>query len=856
MQPWRASGALPHPTISMRRLPEALATLHASGSAMRAVGGGSLRSRARGALSLGRPLSAFVALLLIVFLLLALMYAALAVNQGIRGYSAAESEWSKGRKEAVHQLERYLRTGAPEAWDRYVAGLTVPLALRKARLEMERSDYRPTLAVNYMVGAGSHPDDAALMALLFRWFGWQPIVADAIRIWTEADAYIVALEQLGRSVRVGRLSGELAADDVDRMLADLDRIDLAVLPLEIAFSARLGEAARLTKLMLAMILLVASLLLLGLGAYIVRRVTARVFMARTFEAEERFRKTFEVAPVGIAHIGLDGRWTDVNDSLCRMLGYEREALIGCHEADLLAHGFHQTWDKSVPLNYSGSADTMHGERSYRRSDGHTVILQLHVTTVRNLYGEALNYVAIAHDVTESRRMARELSFRARHDLLTGLLNRYEFERIVKDLAEDADAERVPAMLLYLDLDQFKVVNDSCGHMAGDAMLTELAALIRGCLRSGDTLARLGGDEFGVLLQHCPPTKAETIAEKIRSEVAAFRFHWGERSFNLGVSIGIVPFVPGEYEGARLLSVADYACYAAKEAGRNQLHLARPEDANTVRHHEEMNWLGRLQDAHDEDRFFLVWQPIVPVHHAPGTPPRHFEVLLRLRERDGSVSMPGTFLSAAERYGKVIELDTWVVSSLMQWLNDHVECADLIDQLNVNVSGAAVSDPRYIECVTALITQSRFPADRLCFEITETMAISNIGAATAFMKRLSEYGCRFALDDFGIGSSSFAYLNALPVDFVKIDGAFVHDLDRDAVHESITRCIIDVAHSMGKATVAEFVESDAVRRRLQMLGCGYAQGFGIGAATPLGDFSLRPTGPARPVLVDTAQRMAV
>ncbi|MHA7833765.1 MAG: putative bifunctional diguanylate cyclase/phosphodiesterase, partial [Algiphilus sp.] len=534
----------------------------------------------------------------------------------------------------------------------------------------------------------------------------------------------------------------------------------------------------------------------------------------------------------------------------------RDELIGCHEADLLAHGVHQALDKPLSPGWSDSSDTMHAERSYRRSDGYTVILQLHVTAVRNFNGDVLNYVAIAHDVTESRRMARELTYRARHDLLTGLLNRYEFERIVKDLAEDTEAERVPAMLLYLDLDQFKIVNDTCGHMAGDAMLTELAALIRGCLRSGDTLARLGGDEFGVLLQHCPPTKAEAIAEKIRSEIAAFRFHWGERSFNLGISIGIVPFMPGEYEGARLLSVADYACYAAKEAGRNQLHLARPEDAGTVRHHEEMNWLSRLQDAHDEDRFFLVWQPIVPMHHASGTPPRHFEVLLRLRERDGSVAMPGSFLSAAERYGKVIELDTWVVTTLMQWLNDNVDCADRIDQLNVNVSGAAVSDPRYIECVTALITASRFPADRLCFEITETMAISNINAATAFMKTLSQYGCRFALDDFGIGSSSFAYLNALPVDFVKIDGAFVHDLDRDTVHESITRCIIEVAHSMGKGTVAEFVETDAVRRRLQMLGCGYAQGFGIGAATALGDFSLRPVRPMRPVLVDTPQKVAV
>lgn len=843
--------ASPHDDATATRLGNG----HAARSALPYAAG--VRSKARGAFAPSRPLYAFIALLLIVFSLLALMYAALAMNQGIRGYSAAESEWSKGRKEAVHQLERYLRTGSAQAWSRYTQGLTVPLDLRRARLEMESPDYRAERAAKYMVDAGSHPDDASLMAILFRWFGWQYQVAQAIEIWTEADAHIVALERLGSEVRAARIDGPVAAPQFNRMLAELDRIDVAVLPLEMAFSARLGEAARLTQVVLSIILLVSSVLLLGLGAHIVRRVTARIFIARTFEAEERFRKTFEVAPVGIAHIGLDGCWTDVNDSLCRMLGYTREQLVGCHEADLLAPGFDPMDSAPSSLPLSDCDDTMFGERHYRRVDGHTVILQLHVTLVRSLSGEPLNYVAIAHDVTESRRLARELSFRARHDLLTGLLNRYEFERILKELASDEAHAGTPATLFYLDLDQFKVVNDSCGHMAGDAMLTELAALIRGCLRSGDTFARLGGDEFGVLLKQCSARKAERIAEKIRTEIAAFRFNWGDRTFNLGVSIGMVPFSPGQYDGERLLSVADYACYAAKEAGRNQLHMARPEDAGMVRHHEEMNWLSRLQEARDEERFFLVWQPIVPVHHVASAAPRHFEVLLRLRERDGSVSLPGALLSAAERYGKIIELDNWVVTTLMAWLNDNVDCADRIDQLNVNVSGAAVSDPRYIENVTALINQSRFPADRLCFEITETMAISNIDAAIAFMNTLSEYGCRFALDDFGIGSSSFAYLNALPVDYVKIDGAFVHDLDRDPVHESITRCIIEVAHSMGKGTIAEFVETDAVRRRLQTLGCDQAQGFGISASTGLGDFTLRPTGTTRPQLVEMErQRLAV
>ena len=828
----------------------------AAAPADRSSGAVSLWVTLRTVLSPGRPLWPFVALLLIVFLLLAMMYGALALNQGIRGFSAGESEWSKGRKEAVHQLERYLHTGDEQAWARFTDGLKVPLAYHRARLEMDEPDFRMPVAVSHIVAGGSHSEDAPLMVRLYRWFGWQSEFAHAIDAWREADTHIVALEALALQIRSARRNDAMTPAASERLLAQLDRIDLELLPLERAFSERLGEAARSMQAVLAVVLLSSAVLLLAMGACVVRKVTARIFIARTYEAEERFRKTFDVAPVGIAHIALDGRWTHVNDSLCRMLGYPRERLIGAREVDFLALDAGARAQRPATLPVPGLADTSLGERRYQRADGHAVVAQLNVTLVRDINGQPLNYVAIAHDVTESRRLAQELSFRAKHDLLTGLLNRYEFERRLKQAVDRAAPDGAPSILFYLDLDQFKVVNDTGGHMAGDAMLTELAALIRGCLRAGDTLARLGGDEFGILLQECPVGTAECIAEKIRSEIAAFRFSWGTRSFSLGVSIGIVPFSAGEYDVARLLSVADHACYAAKEAGRNQLYVSHPDDDSITRHHEEMDWLGRLQDAHDEDRFHLVWQPILPLDLARDSPPRRFEVLLRMRDPDGSVILPGSFLAAAERYGKIIELDSWVVTTVLDWLNDNVDCAERIDQINVNVSGAAMSDPRYIDLVTARIARSAFPADRLCFEVTETMAISNIDAAIAFMNRLSGYGCSFALDDFGIGSSSFAYLNALPVDHVKIDGAFVHDLDSDPVHEAITRCIIEVAHSMGKGTIAEFVETEGVRRRLKQLGCDQVQGFAIGAPTGLGDFTLRPARVGRPVLIDVTERMAV
>jgi diguanylate cyclase (GGDEF)-like protein/PAS domain S-box-containing protein len=784
-------------------------------------------------------IGALAALLAIVLLLFTLMYASLVLNSGIRGYSAGESQWSKGRKQAAHQLERYLLNGNETSYQAFRQGLAVPLADHRARLEMERqtSTFDFARAYRHLVAGDNHPDDVPTMIYLYRWFGWQPYFARAIEVWKEADRHILQMDEIGRQIRQDHEQHALTPIARSRYYQALDRIDRELVPLEAEFSLRLGEAARWTQSILALVLLSSTAVLLVLAGSIVRRTTARGFMARTFEAEERFRKTFEAAPVGILHLTPDGRLTQVNRRFCDMLGYTEASLLGAREVAFAVPVTGSTGVDEIPLSAAGTT-ILSRERRYRHADGREIDVQINATLLRNIDGEPIDYVVVAQDITESRRLAKDLAHRASHDPLTGLLNRFEFERrLRRALTEAGDEDELS--VLFLDLDQFKVVNDSCGHLAGDRMLTQVAALIRGCLCDGHSLARLGGDEFGILLRDTNGREAQVIADRIRSEIAAFRYTWEQQAFSLGVSIGLVSTTGRGHDMTRLLSAADAACYRAKDNGRNQIHVAPPDGEKYSHRRNEMDWLVRVQAAQTDRRLQLVWQPIVPAGFRIGDEPRRFEALLRMRDPDGSLVLPGTFIPIAERYGRMVELDCWVLSSLLDWLDTHLDQVSAVEEIHINVSGAAMVDRRYVELAEHRLARSAFGADRICFEVTETLAISNLNAAIRFMETMRRLGCRFALDDFGIGASSFAYLNALPVDYIKIDGAFVHDIHCNSVHEAITRCINEVAHSMGKRTVAEFAATGAVLERIQRLGCDYAQGNGIGMATSLGDFSFCP-----------------
>jgi len=465
-----------------------------------------------------------------------------------------------------------------------------------------------------------------------------------------------------------------------------------------------------------------------------------------------------------------------------------------------------------------------------REDGDEVAIADSAAPIRDRAGQIIGAVVVFHDVGHARRLARQLSYQATHDALTGLYNRREFEQRLELAIVSAREERIEHAVCYLDLDQFKIVNDTCGHIAGDEMLRQLAGLLEGRVRETDILARLGGDEFGVLLHRCSLAQARRIAESLRETVRDFRFACDDHGFEIGVSVGLVAVTADSQSLAEVMSAADVACYAAKDAGRNRLHVYEPDDRELRRRQGEMRWVARLQKALDDDRFCLYYQPIVPIT-GDDSGPVLYEVLLRMRDTQGEEVPPMAFIPAAERYNLMPSIDRWVVRTLLETaaarlqLPAHSLCA-------MNLSGQSLGDTQFLDYVVEQLRRTGFPPEQVCFEITETAAIANLHGATRFMSTLKAMGCRFALDDFGSGLSSFGYLKNLKVDYLKIDGAFVRDITEDPIDLAMVEAINHIGHVMQIRTIAEFVETEAVMESLGTLGVDYAQGYHIARPAPL------------------------
>jgi diguanylate cyclase (GGDEF)-like protein len=422
---------------------------------------------------------------------------------------------------------------------------------------------------------------------------------------------------------------------------------------------------------------------------------------------------------------------------------------------------------------------------------------------------------------------------AYHDPLTGLFNRYQFERRLHEcLAAARDGEQ-PHALFYLDLDQFKVVNDTCGHVAGDELLKQVALLLHAHVREKDTVARLGGDEFGLLLENCPLDRARRIAANLLLAINDHRFTWMGKTFAIGGSIGLVAIDAASDSVGDLLGKADVACYAAKDLGRNRIHVFQEDDLELSRRQGEMHWVSRIHWALERDRFTLYRQNILPLrdHAAPG----FREVLIRLRDEDGNLVAPGAFLPAAERYNLAPAVDRWVVRQLFKTLARQDRLAhDDPEIYFVNISGSTLNDDKFYDFVGAQLRETGLPPSRFCFEITETAAIANLSRAVSFINDIRSKGCRFALDDFGAGMSSFSYLKTLPVDFLKIDGGFIRDIVSDPMDRAIVEAINHIGHAVGLKTIAEFVENDEICRELRRLEVDYAQGFGLHRPEPMED----------------------
>lgn len=450
--------------------------------------------------------------------------------------------------------------------------------------------------------------------------------------------------------------------------------------------------------------------------------------------------------------------------------------------------------------------------------------------IRNDAGEVLGLVLVFHDVTEQRRLTGEMSYRATHDALTGLINRAEFESRLRGLLQKVRDDRTEHALLYLDLDQFKLVNDACGHAIGDQLLQQVAKLFSEAVRTRDTLARLGGDEFAIILEHCSMAHAERVAGQICERIGHFRFTHDGRSFRIGASIGLVPILQRWSSVAAIMQAADVCCYSAKRAGRNRVQVWLDSDTGIRRHQGETQWALRIEQALDENRFVLHAQRIEQLK-GPSEGLRA-EALLRMRDDVGREVLPGSFLPAAERFHLASRIDRWVLNEAVAWLAD-LRAPHNLRSLSVNLSGQSIGDRAFHRYAIELLSAAGGAVcSRLCLEITETSAVTNIADAAIFVKNVKAIGVQTALDDFGSGASSFGYLKALPVDFLKIDGQFIQRLLDDRLNQAAVRCFVEVASVVGVKTVAEFVDSPQLLAKVRALGIDYAQGFLLHRPAPI------------------------
>lgn len=529
---------------------------------------------------------------------------------------------------------------------------------------------------------------------------------------------------------------------------------------------------------------------------------------------------------------------DINECIV-YLNPVGEKLLGMNVKEVFGLKFKQVFNIVDENTGDAVADLLHEcfltgqivhmpEHSSLISKDDTVIsIEASIAPMKVDTGDLMGAVIVIQDVSHTRRLTKQLSYQASHDLLTGLYNRRKFEEYLEEILLNVREEDRHHALFYLDLDNFKIVNDTCGHVAGDELLKQLPALFNDVLRSGDIIARLGGDEFGIILENCEIQQAANIADKVRQKIKNYRFVWDDKTFEIGVSIGVIAINADNAEMSQVLSSADVACYAAKDSGRNRVHVFEPSDELVNERYGQMHWTARISKALEDHRFVLYQQPIVGVSNKERD---HLEILLRMVDEDGNIIPPGAFMPAAERYGLMPEIDRWVIYEVFKFMgrNDPADPIDGTDRVfAINLSGDSINDPSLLEYILEEKSRFNISLTNVCFEITETVAISNLSKATVFINELKNYGCQFALDDFGSGLSSFAYLKNLPVNYLKIDGSFVKDVSRDKIDRTMVESIQQIGEVMELHTIAEHVEDQSTLTVLEEIGVNYVQGFHLG-----------------------------
>ena len=754
------------------------------------------------------------------------------VLSAVRGYVAGESLWSKGQKDAIYYLNLYADSRDEAIFRKFQQAIAVPEGGHELRVALDREPPDLEAARAGILKGGNHPDDVSSLIWLYLNFRHFSYLEEAIDLWTVGDGYLIELNNVAQQMHGSITTGQASEVDIRSWKARIFAINDSVTPAAKAFSDALGEGSRFILRLLLVTNFATALGLIVLALLRTHKLLAqRQVFANALQMEkERAQITLQSIGDGVITTDVEGAIAYMNPAAEAMTHWKAEHATGLPLAAL----FNLLDDNAQTEGLTLIEHILRGRLSgasvhsklIQRLDGSSVSVTLVGAPIRHA-GKVSGAVLVLHDMTQERQYIANLSWQATHDALTGLANRREFEYRLEQALHNLTRQVGRHALMFLDLDQFKLVNDTCGHAAGDELLRHICALLQSGLRENDTLARLGGDEFGILLENCSPEAAEKIAEGLRQTVQNLHFVWKGRPFVTTVSIGLVHIAQTPTTLEASLRAADMACYMAKEKGRNRVQVYHADDSELSLRFGEMAWVQRLHMALEENRFCLYAQEIAalgPGDHGGG----HIEILLRLHDEAGRMILPDSFIPAAERYGLMTSLDRWVVENVFkiirQCLNESRQgpmamCA-------INLSGTTIGDQAFLDFLRKQFAAYSIPPEMICFEITETSAISNLGSAIRFINELKSLGCYFSLDDFCAGMSSFAYLKHLPVDFLKIDGSFVKDMLDDPINRAMVEVINHIGHVMGKRTIAEFVETAQIEQALLEIGVDYAQGYVI------------------------------
>jgi diguanylate cyclase (GGDEF)-like protein/PAS domain S-box-containing protein len=784
---------------------------------------------------------------LVIVLMLALSITSMSVLSATRAFVTGEGLRARAERDAMALLRSYARNGSDQTYFMFRQNLATALGSRSARIALQDDPVDLERAAAGLRTAGNHPDDVAGMIRLFRVFKHLPPVAASVALAAQRDSLVLQLEALATRVRaqwsLGKPDGSAVGGEITALYNQL-------LPLQSRFAANLDATARAAQTSLLLMLAVGSALLAAMGTLVCRGLlrrgdaiaaALRATQALAYNEQERADVTLRSIADAVISADRRGCIDYMNVAAERLTGWRfaeargrsihEVCLLDSIDADTSASGVVAKLDADAAATEQGSKTG-----TLRRRDGTSVTIHEHAAPIKDREGRMVGMVLVLRDVTQQHAFTEQLEHQASHDGLTGLVNRAEFERRLRAAVDSPRGEREHAVL-YFDLDQFKVVNDTCGHSAGDELIRRIGTIVHEQLRGSDTLARLGGDEFGALLLNCGRDAALRVAEGVRHAISESRFPWQGKTFAVTASIGVL-VVDGHLRSVSdIMSAADRACFAAKDGGRNRVQMYRADDRELHARHTEMEWVTRIMAAIETGRMTLHAQEIrplaTPVAGPPGTAGGPMlEILLRMLDEQGRPIAPMAFIPAAERYSLMPRVDRWVVRQALHEIAVLNAAGADLPTCMINLSAASIQDSGLAAYIGEELATHSVAPEKIGFEFTETAVITHLSKATQLMRKLKALGCQVALDDFGSGMSAFAYLRSLPVDFLKIDGNFINDMAKDPVVYAMVEAIQRVGSVIGIRTVAEWVEDDATLAALTVIGMDYVQGYAVRRPEPL------------------------